>query len=268
MKPQGASIFLLHCLSVGLILVLACLPALGWGEKTRIYNFDILKVEGHRPLKLVIEPQDGKTLVTYYNEFGDREISAFNSAGRILYARYLDAAGHETAHVDYDYLRKKINLVGIHDATYSLAPLAFENNGSLFDLFSRLYPEPGQELIFNLTQGNLSHIQSEFQRLLICKLVGPIEMFLRATGTDTLEVGGKKVLAGHYQLGIHDPLLAPFWPVVYHFWYSLETPRILLKYQGMNPKNEVETITLVDYTEHEVPTPVPTPAAAPLRRQR
>jgi len=191
---------------------LACLPLPGWCEKNRIYTYDILKVEGHRPLKLVIEPKPGYDLITYYNEFGDREISAFDASGRILWAQYYNSAGVQTAHVDYDYGLKKIILVGIHDATYSLATKAYENNGSLFHLFSFYHPDPGQDIIFSLTQGNLSHIESEFHRLLICKLVGPIEMFLRYVGNETLEIGNKKIPADHYMLGIHDRLLSPFWP--------------------------------------------------------
>jgi hypothetical protein len=241
--------------AVGVCLSLACLPSPAWGEKTRIYTYDILKVEGHRPLTLIVEPKDGKVLITYYNEFGDREISAFDSSSHILYAQYFNALGQETAHVSYDYAGKKIYLVGLHNAVYNLAPSAYENNGSLFHLFTFLYPAPGKEVIFRLTQGNLSHINDEFQRLLICKLVGPIDMFLRSAGTEMVEAGGKRVLADHYELGIHDRLLASFWPAVYDFWYSVDEPRLLVKYRGMNPKHEVETITLIDYVEHDNPPP-------------
>ncbi len=240
---------------------------------TTTYNFDILKVEGHKPLKLVIEPNGTSIIVTYYNEFADREISWFDSNYRLLFAQYLNPQNQETAHVQYDYLQKKIILTGINDATYPMAERAYENNGSLFHILGRFSPEPNQPFICRLTQGNLYHIQSAFQRFLICKLVGPINMFFRFKADELITIAHQTYAARHFELGIHDSTLSVFWPEIYHFWYTAEKPYRMLRYEGKNPKGETEIITLIDITEqngstqkkvfdtHFDPTSNPTPAS-------
>jgi hypothetical protein len=222
-------------------------------KKTIIYQFDISKVEGHKPLKLVVEPQGNSIVISYYNEFGDREVSIFAQNYRTLYAQYFDPQNRETAHVTYDYNKKLITLIGIHDAVYPLEVQAFENTGSLFHLFGVLYPLPEKDLVFSMTQGNLSRIQSTFQRLLICKLVGPLEMFLKCKGDETITLEGKTRLARHFELGIRDKRFVMFWPAIYHFWYSSEAPHIMLKYEGKNPKGETEIITFISKRELEPP---------------
>lgn len=233
------------------LLFSPALPADVAAKKIQTYVLDIQNPDVHCQVTLIVEQGTTETVVTYQNEFNDKEITAFTDQTHIERVEYLDPQNAQTGTVLYDYAKKKIVIAGDNNATYRMTDNAYENNGSMFYLFALKYPEPEKPFVFYLTQGNMSRIHDPLQRFLLCKLIGPVEMYLKYLATEPLEIFGDKYQADHYELGIHDRRLAPFWPHTYHFWYTREAPRHLLKYQGINAKHNQETILFVDKYERD-----------------
>jgi hypothetical protein len=237
---------------LGLAFLAAGRPAGAVHVQTYVYDFQC--GDQRKLLSLKVETMDGTTVVTYRNEFDDTEISTYDADDRMLTSTYLDPAGRETARSRYDYARGTVTLRGLIQAEYRLLPRTYDNNGSLFYLFGRILPAPGQKQVCYLVQSNLSRVEDPFLRWLVSQLVGPVEMAFADQSAEPIQVLERSVSTRRYVLYIHNPRLAAFWPNQYHFWYT-EDDRRLVRYQGLNADRKVNMVTLVDYYEREYPTP-------------
>ncbi len=238
---------------LGLLFCLA-LPVSARPVKIETYIFDIQVEKSHLPITMTVEYREDGIHIVYCNEFGEKEISFFSEPTRLARVVYIDAEGRQTARVEYDYLKHTVTLTGLINVCYRSAENTYDNNGSLLYLFSRLYPPPGGKINFYLIQSNLSHIDDSFLRFLISQLVGPVRMYLKDQGQESVEVLGQNYATTRYELGIADGSLARFWPHTYHFWYSLDE-RLPVQYQGIDAQRRVNTITLVDFYVREYPNP-------------
>lgn len=236
--------------------IATALPA--WAAKIATSVFDTQKDDLHQQITMTVEYWSNSTVVNYYNEFGEHEITVFDGTLQPRKVTYINPRGQMTSTVNYDYRRNCLVLSGLNSAKYRLSENTFDNNGSLFYVFSLLYPTSSEPLVFHMVQSNLAHIESPLLRLLICQLVGPVEMYLKNKGTENVDVLGVSYRAVKYELGIHDPRLVNFWPHVYTFWYQVGD-RKPIKYEGLDADRNVNTIILVDYYERDLPEACQTP---------
>ncbi|MCD4812278.1 hypothetical protein K8S19_01080 [bacterium] len=201
-----------------------------------------------------IEYDGNRVEITYFNEFGDKDITVFKDRIHPVSAVYFNPDRERIGQTIYDYKKKKIFIQGEMDAVYDLIEPVFDNNGATFYLFSVFHPEPEKTLTFRLVQSNLSRITDGFQRLLIRKLVGPVTMQLKHLGQETITLQNEEHLTVKYEFSIRDSGTSIFWSHKYLFWYSLEK-NILLKHQGMSQEKKLIIYTLIEFTEWERPNP-------------
>ncbi len=237
---------------LGSALLLSALPARA--VRVQTYLYDLTGSGTHDQLSLKIETTDRLVAITYVNEFKDTEIALYDLEDRLLSCSYLDPDGRETARSRYDHTQGTVTLEGLVQARYRLRPGTYDNNGSLFYLFGRSYPAPGEIKIVHMVQSNLSRVGDPFLRWLVSQLVGPVEMALVDQAAEPLRILGTTLPTRRYELSIHDPRLAAFWPNRYLFWYTVDDRR-LVRFQGLSAERKTSVITLVDYYEREYPTP-------------
>lgn len=242
-------------LSTAFVPLCLVLPLSSHAVKIQTYAYEFECDGLRKPLTMTVESDDRKTVVTYHNEFDDKEIATYDADRRLLLAVYVDPQGRETGRAVYDYSRRLILVSGLAQARYRLSEPSLDNNGSLFFFFSHFYPAPPEsEKFFYLVQSNVSHITDPVQRFLLAQLVGPVEMSLRAQGEEDVALAGGTRRGLRYELGIHDSRLAAFWPTKYHFWYSADR-RMLLQYQGLNADRKLGVVRFVSYSERDYPNP-------------
>lgn len=242
-----------HRLWLAAVLLLA-LPLSVRGSKMQTYIFD-LEVEGrHRQINMLIESLPRTTIVTFFNEYGDKDVSTFENPRRLLGTLYYNSDRRQTAQSVYDYEKNRLRIKGDVNASYPLAGDIYDNNGALFYLFSVFYPKPGKKIRFKLVQCDLSYVEDPFLRMLITRLVGPVEISLKYVQSETLSFRKEATETEVYELAIFDRGLAAFWPHKYYFWYDAKTRR-LLQHQGLNAQKHKTVYRLVDFYEWKKPEP-------------
>jgi hypothetical protein len=230
-----------RALLAGLCALLCwCRPA--WPQDLK-FTFVDQTAADHPRAVLTISELPNYTEVTFITTLGDKEITRFRDDTHILTATYLDDQGHETARTFYAYPQRVVDIHGEIQAQYPYAFPTFENNGSLFYIFSHFSPAPGETLTFKLIQSNFSRVKDPFQRWLIARLVGPIPMALKYLARETITVGTQQVEAEKYELGINDSVMALFWPHKYYFWYSV-SDHTALRYTGSASDNREHVFQL------------------------
>lgn len=237
------------------------LAALSWmpvdsrAVRMETYILDMQIEDSHQQNTMVVEFQPNLTVITYFNEFGDKEVVFFEPPHRLLRAMYYNPEKRLTSQSFYHYKEKVLELKGDMNVRYTLEGDIFDNGGSLFYLFSIFYPPAeGGVQNFKLVQSNLSRIQDPLLRFLIAQLVGPVPMALKQVKTETLSFPEAEIPSLCYELAIADSRLAPFWPYKYYFWYDVERHQ-LRQHQGFSADKKMATYRVVDFYEWEKPEP-------------
>ncbi len=242
-----------HRVGLAAVLLLA-LPLSLRGSNMQTHIFD-LEIEGqHQQINLVIESLPRTTLVTFSNEYGGKDVSVFENPRRPLGTSYYDPDHRQTAQSVYDYQNNRLRIKGDVNASYPIEGDIFDNNGALFYLFSIFYPEPGKKIKFKLVQCDLSYVDDPFLRMLITRLVGPVEMSFKHVRSEPLSFQEEAVETEVYALAIYDRGLAGFWPHKYYFWYDAKT-RQLLQLHGFTAQKHKTIYRLVDFYEWKKPEP-------------
>ncbi|MBN1595162.1 hypothetical protein JW933_04470 [candidate division FCPU426 bacterium] len=236
------------------MIPLFVLPLSAQAIKIKNYTYAYRTEGTQKEIVLNVEQQDQRLEIIYYNEYGDKEVTVFDDKKRPLHATYYNPGREVTETSVYDYQRRTITLHGLVNARYALQEPVFDNNGSLFYLFSFYYPAPGRAITFHMVQSNVSRIEDPMLRMLITQIVGPVEMRLRHVGRETLHLAGQDISAEKYEFAINEGRMAMFWPHKYYFWYSSQD-RKLLRHIGMSNEKKPNEYLLTDYFEWERPDP-------------
>lgn len=157
----------------------------------------------------------------------------YKKSTQLQNAQYIDREGNKFLEVTYDYDRKKINVAGVFNAEYGLKDNTYDNNNSLFYFFSQIYPEKNKPIIFMLLQSKLNRL---------------VEMYLKHIGEEEIIVGGKKIRAVKYEMGVNEKIAYSFWPYKYYYWYDASN-RQFLKYSGIGEDKKIQTIQVMKYSE-------------------
>ncbi len=241
-------------LAAGAALAAAWLPADCRAVRMETVILDLQIEETHQQNTMVLEFQPDHTVVTYFNEFGDKEVAYYAPPHRLLRAMYYNPDRRLTSQTIYHYQQKYLEMKGDLNMHYPLEGDTFDNSGSLFYLFSVFHPEPEGKILFKLVQSNLSRIQDPLLRFLIAQLVGPVPMALKHVKTETPAAPAAQTPAYCYELGIADGRLAPFWPYKYYFWYDTELHK-LVQHTGYTTDKKLATYRVVDSYEWDKPEP-------------
>ncbi|MEW6515649.1 MAG: hypothetical protein AB1439_01915 [candidate division FCPU426 bacterium] len=218
------------------------------------FILDLQIEDTHQQNTMVVEFQPGLTVVTYYNEFGDKEVAFFEPPHRLMRAMYYNPERRLTSQTVYHYREKYLEMKGDLNVRYPLEGDIFDNSGSLFYLFSVFQPPVNGRLNFKLVQSNLSRIPDPFLRFLIAQLVGPVPMYLKHVKTENLAWQSSEVSALCFELAIAEGRLASFWPYKYYFWYDAKRQR-LLQHQGQTTDKKMAVYRVIDSYEWEKPEP-------------
>jgi hypothetical protein len=235
-------------------LVLLAAPWTAQAVKIQNYTFEYSSDGSEAEIVMNVEYHRDRTLVTYFNEYGDKELTCFKGSHDPLSTTYYNPEREVTGTSVYDYRENKVILSGNVNAKYNIKGPLYDNNGSLFYLFSVYYPQPEKRIKFKMVQSNLARITDPLLRLMIIHMVGPIEMSLKHIGQEVLVIEEKEMLAEKYEFGISEGTLSSFWPHKYYFWYSQE-PRHLLKHTGMSNIKKPNQYILTGFFEWERPIP-------------
>lgn len=230
------------------------LPTFSQALKIETLVFDFFTNNEHHPVTLIIKHDGDTTTVTYYNELGDKERSIYNNRIRLLSSVYYDPLGNETAKTIYDHKTKRIRMIGDQCAEYNYIHPTFDNNGSLFYLFSVFRPSNDKTLTFRLTQTNLKNIDDPLLKTMLTQMVGPIEMVLKFVKKETLEIAGTTYETKKYVMAIQTPTIALLWSSKYYFWYDEKT-NYMVRYSGTNTNHTSDSITLIDHYTVDIPSP-------------
>lgn len=214
------------------------------GEKI-LYAYALQREGAGIPIRMEVDSAPDLVQVTYWNEFGDTEIARFRGDTRMLGADYFDPANTPVAHSAYDYEKKTIDITGQNEAHYTFQKRTMDNCGSLFYVFSKIYPEtPGEKMVFFMVQGNLSRIKEPFLRFLILQLIGPVEMYALNQGEEKITVMNRQKTAVKIEMGINE-FRSFLWSYKYYFWIDPQN-RHILRYQGVGPQGKPDIIEMTD----------------------
>lgn len=200
---------------------------------TRTYELEIHDGEKTNHQYMIVTNKAEAVEVEVIDSKNEKQIVSYKNSTQIQDARYINSNGQKFLEVTYDYDKQKINITGTVNNSYRLKENTYDNNGSLFYLFGKIYPEKNETMIFTLLQSKLDRT---------------VEMYLKQAGEEELWIGGKKIKALKYEMGINGFILSAFWPYKYYYWYSA-TDRRFLKYEGPDENKKVQTIQLVKYVE-------------------
>ena len=199
------------------------------------YIFNVRYGSITKQAKMLVKQRNKYTEVIWTNGNNEKQISNFMGKTKLLNTKYFNPEGKEILSVIYDYNNEKINISGMKNSVLPLKGETFES-ASLFYLFSYIYPTTSKGINFNL-------LQSKNNRM--------VKMYLKQIGTETIDIGGEKIQAFKYEMGLKNFLASMFWPHKYYYWYSTDD-RKFLKYQGMGPDGKnIETIELIYYSEKD-----------------
>ncbi|MCL6591046.1 MAG: hypothetical protein K6U80_13965 [Firmicutes bacterium] len=216
-----------------LLLLIAILFSVNFVVAAKTYEFEIREGEKLNYQTFSITENEGITEVISIDENQEKQVILFQNKVEIISAKYY-RNDKEFLSVIYDYQKKKVFVTGSQKMTINLKDKLFDNNAALFYLFGHIYPQPNKIMSFTMLQSKLGRT---------------VEMNLKALGTEDLIISGRTISAYKYEMSLSSRMASLFWPYKYYYWYSVEN-RVFLKYEGLNEKKQLQTITLINYDEN------------------
>jgi len=200
---------------------------------THNYEMEIDTGDGKGRQSMVVSTNLNDVEVIVIDHKKEKQVVQFKNKTEIQKSEYTNGDGKIFLEVIYDYIKKKINISGDVKNEYFLKNNMFDSNGSLFYLFSQIFPEKNETMKFTLLQSKLNRT---------------VDMYLKQAGEDELIIEGKKIKALKYEMGLSNKIIAAFWPHKYYYWYEVNDRRFL-KYEGLGENKKVQTIQLIRYYE-------------------
>ena len=211
-------------------MLLLCQPIF---SITQNYDLEIDTGNGTGKQSMSVTNNGDNVEVVVIDHKKEKQVVQYKNKTEFQKSEYTNGNGKRFLVVEYDYANKKINVTGNVNNEFELTPIVYDNNGSLFYLFSQIYPQKNETMKFIMLQSKLDRAA---------------EMYLKYVGEDELMVGGKKIKSLKYEMGLSSAFISLFWPYKYYYWYAA-SDRKFLKYEGMGENKKVQTIWLVGYKE-------------------
>ncbi len=214
-----------NMLKVGILLIM--LIKISQAETIQ-YIYDLECNDINKQIEMTIK-QDGENIeITFVREKSDKQIISFINKVKPTNVEYINASGKKIREVKYNYFTNKIIISGDNNSEINYKKNTFDNNGSLFYIFSYLFPTTSSNLNFLLLESKDNKI---------------VNMYLKYRGKEQIDIQGGKNEAYKYEMGLEGFIPSMFWPYKYYYWYSTQE-RKFLKYQGPRADKKIETIVL------------------------
>jgi len=213
-----------------LAILLFCQPVF---SITQNYDLEINTGEETGKQSMSVTNNGDRVEVVVIDHKKEKQVVQYKNNTELQKSEYLNADGKKFLEVQYNYANKKINVTGNVNNEFLLKPDVYDNNGSLFYLFSQIYPQKNKTMKFTM-------LQSKQDRT--------VPMYLKLVGKEEVMIDGKKTDALKYEMGLSSALISAFWPHKYYYWYAASDRRFL-KYEGLGENKKVQTIQLVGYKE-------------------
>ncbi|MDH4261831.1 MAG: hypothetical protein OEV78_02165 [Spirochaetia bacterium] len=201
---------------------------------TQNYDMEIDTGDGNGRQSMIVSTNNDHVEVIVIDHKKEKNVVQFKNKTEFQKVEYVNGEGKKFLEVVYDYVHEKINISGNVNNEYPLKESIYDNNGSLFYLFSQIFPKKNETMTFTLLQSKLDR---------------KVGMYLKQVCEEELTIGGKKLNAIKYEMGLSSKITAAFWPHKYYYWYSANDRRFL-KYEGLGENKKIQTIRLVNYKEN------------------
>jgi hypothetical protein len=184
--------------------------------------------------RMVVRYQDETTHITIYENYHKILETAYRNKTILLHAYHYDMQGNLIISIECDFEVNRIMLARADSvSSFKLRERTYDNNGSLFYLFSQLnLPADGGTIEFNL----LMPEQEKVHRFYVVN-----------RGIERISVNNDVVDAYRYEMGLTG-IAGLFWRHKYYYWYSIEDMHFL-KYEGLG---DDETMDIIEVIRHSV----------------